>query len=434
MKTTVKKLSDTCVEMKVILDATDLSPSHHKALEQLSKELQVKGFRKGKVPPAIAKKFLPENDINAKAIDIAIHTTINTAFSKHQLTPIATPRVDLHKYVPQETAEYIVIVDILPEIKLCNYRQLGVKPPQTKITEKDIQAILKNLAQSHATTSPVKRSAQNSDEVIIDFTGKKAGKPFDGGSAKDYKLILGSKTFIPGFEEGIIGHQTGDKFNLDLTFPKNYPTSNLAGVKVTFEILLKQVNSVTLPPIDDHLAKQHTPFKTLIELKTDIKQYLTTQQNHQLTQQYQDELIKTLVAKSKIPTPETLITDQFNLLKNDLTQNANSKKLSLEQYLKQKNTNLKDWEKTARQVAKNRVQASLALQTIAQNEHITVSDSAVEAKIQELKKTYQKSPEALNNLQNPAIKADITHRLIIEKTLDFLDQVNRSQKPQPKSS
>ena len=425
MKTTVKKLSDTRVEIKVVLDSKDLEPAKKQALERLAKEVKVEGFRQGKVPTDIAAKFIPDNDLNREAADIAVRTTVIDAFTQNEKSPLVIPRVEITKYVPNETLEYTATADILPEVKLGDYKNLGVKREKVEVKESDVKDVLNNIAKSFAERKAIKRAAKETDEVIIDFVGKKDGKAFPGGSAKDYHLVLGSKTFIPGFEDGIIGHEPGDSFNLDLTFPKDYGAKELAGAKTTFEVLLKQVNEVVMPEINDDLAKKCGPFKTIADLKADIKKNIEAQNNHRLEENYKDALIEALVKKSKIAAPEILIDDQMRMIKDDLTRNAASQGLSFEDYLKQAGETEESWEKQARTIAEARVKASLALQVLARDQKITVKDDVVEAKIAELREIYKKSPEALKNLKDPNVKMDIRNRLVIEKTIDFIVKANK---------
>ena len=425
MKTKVKKLSDARTEITVTLDAKDLKVASEKALEKLAKEVNVTGFRKGKVPMEVAKKFIPENDLNAEAADIAVRTTILAAFTDNSKQPLVVPRANITKYVPGEVLEYTATADILPEVKLGDYKKLGVKKPETKITEKDIEGVLKNLASSFAEKKVTKRAAKLTDEVVIDFVGKKDGKAFEGGSAKDYKLALGSKTFIPGFEDGIVGHEPGDKFELELTFPKDYGMKDLAGAKTVFEVLLKQVNEVVEPEIDDELAKKCGPFKDLAALKADIKKNLEMQAEHQNLEKYKNELVEALVKKSTVAAPEILIDDQMHALRDDVTRNAARMGMPFEKYLERAGETLESWEKQARKVAEQRVKGSLVLQNLAITEKITVPDELVAAKIAELKDVYKKSPEALKSLKDPNVKVDIKNRMTIEKTLDYLVKVNK---------
>ena len=425
MKTKFKKISDSRVEITVTLDKDDLKQAKDKAIEKLAKEVRVEGFRKGKVPTEVAKKFIPENDLNAETIDFAVRSTVIEAFNKEEKSPLVLPTVNVTKYVPDEMAEYTATADIVPEVKLGNYKKLGVKMAVAKVTEKDIKDVLENIAASFAEKKVTKRAAKLSDEVIIDFVGKKDGEAFKGGSAKDYHLTLGSNTFIPGFEDGIVGHEPGDKFDLELTFPKDYGVSDLAGAKTVFEVLLKQINEVIKPAIDDEIAKKCGPFKTLDELKADIKKNLEAQNEHQVEEKFKDELINTLVKKSTIPAPEILIDDQIRVIRDDITRNAASQGKSFEDLLEESHQTMESWEKEARKIAETRVKASLALQAVAVEQKITVSDDLVNAKIAELRDVYRKSPEAVKSLKDPNVKMDIKNRMIIEATLDYLVKTNK---------
>ena len=424
MKTTVKKLSDSRVEITVTLDAEDLKPIKNKALEKLAKEIHVEGFRKGKVPVDVAKKFIPENDLNAETVDAAVRATVIEAFAKHEKSPLVLPSINVTKYVPDEIVEYTATADIIPEVKLGDYKNLGVKRPETKVTKKDVDGVLDDLATNFAEKKVVKRAAAEGDEVIIDFVGKKGGEAFKGGSAKDYHLALGSHTFIPGFEEGIIGHEPGDKFDLKLTFPKDYGVADLAGTKTVFEVLLKQVNEVKKAKLDDELATK-CGLKTIDELKKDIEKNIAARNGHQQEEKFKDGLVNALVKKSKIPAPEILIDDQLRMIRDDMTRNAASQGMSFEEFLEANKETMESWEKQARKIAEARVKASLALQTLAVEQKITVSDDVVAAKIAELKDVYKKSTEALKNLKDPNVKMDIKNRLTIEKTLDFLVDANK---------
>ncbi|MDO4760287.1 MAG: trigger factor [Candidatus Saccharibacteria bacterium] len=425
MKTTVKKLSDTKVEIKITLDAKDLAPAKKQAIEHLAKDVKVEGFRKGKVPTDVAAKFIPDNDLNAEALDFAVRLTVIQAFSDNKQSLISLPQINVIKYVPDETLEYTATADVLPEVKLCDYKNLKVKKEAATVAKKDIDDVLKNIAKSYAEKKAVKRAAKEGDEVIIDFVGKKDGEAFKGGTAKDYRLPLGSHTFIPGFEEGIVGHEPGDKFDLNLTFPKDYGMKDLAGAKTVFEVLLKQVNEVKEAALDDELAKKCGPFKTLKELEKDIEKNLAMQNEYRLEEKYKDDLIKAVVEKSKIPTPEILIKDQLRLIEDDITRNAASHNLTFEDYLAETGQTREDWEKAATKTAEDRVKASLALQIIARDNKITVKDELVEAKLAELRDVYKNSKEALENLKDPNVAIDIRNRLIIEETINFLVKANK---------
>ncbi|MBQ7802472.1 trigger factor [Candidatus Saccharibacteria bacterium] len=425
MKVKSKKLSDTRVEIKVTLDKNDLAIAKEKAIDRLTKEVKLEGFRKGKAPRELAEKALNPNDVNAETIDIAVRTSVPTAFSEAEKSPLVIPSVNVTKYVPDESAEYTATADILPEVTIGDFKNLKVKKPENKVLKKDIDEIVENIRKAYAEKKVEKKAAELGDEVIIDFVGKKDGEPFQGGTAKDYALTLGSKTFIPGFEEGIVGKSSGDKFDLPLTFPKDYAEKTLAGKKTVFEVLVKQVNKITLPRLDEDFAKKCGPFKNMDELRADIEKNLKAQNEHRLNEKYKDDLVEALVKASKVSAPEILISDQLRFIKDDISRNAAASGEKLEDYLKANNMTLEDWEKEAREVAEKRVKASLVLQILAKNEKIEVSDDEVLAKIAELRDVYKKSPEALKNLKDPRVKMDVKNRMTIEKTLDFLVNANK---------
>ena len=424
MKTTVKNISDTKVEITVKLDKNDLKDARAKAITRLSAEVKIPGFRKGKVPADMAEKHLNPNDIAQVALDIAVRTSVPKAFESSKKAPLVIPEINVTKYVPGEEAEYKATADILPDVKIGDYKKLGVKKESTKVSEKDVKDVLSNIANAYAEKKVVKRAAKSGDEVVIDFTGKKDGKEFEGGKAHDYKLALGSHSFIPGFEEGIEGKNVGDQFDLNLTFPKDYHAKDLAGKKVVFEVLLKQISEITPAKLDDELAKKCGPFKTIDELKADIKKNLEAQSAHKADEKFKDDLVAKLVEKSTVSAPQIMIDDQMRFIKDDITRNAAAQGMSFEDYLKATGQKAEDWEKEAKKIAEARVKASLVLQILARDQKIEVDDKEVSAKVAELRDVYKKSEEALKNLKDPRVRQDIKNRMTIEKTLDFLVKAN----------
>lgn len=424
MKTTTKKISDTRVEVKVTLDSADLKTAREQALARLAANLKVQGFRKGKAPASLVEKNVDPNEITNATLDIAVRTTMPAAFEKEKQNPIAIENVNVTKYVPDDTVEYTATADILPDVKLGDYKKLKAKMDQTEASAKDVQEILDNIVNAYAEKVVAKKAAELGDEVIIDFVGKKDGEPFNGGSAKDHHLTLGSGQFIPGFEDGIVGHSAGDKFDLDITFPKDYPEKTLAGQPTVFEVLVKQVNEIKKPALDSELAKKCGNFETIDDLKADIKHNLEIQNQHRAIEKYREDLVAELVKASKVSAPEILVRDQLRFIKDDMTRNAASHGMTFEQYLERAGQTAEEWEKEARKIAEARVKSSLILQILARDEKITASDEEVDAKVNELRDVYQRSAEALKNLKKPEVRQDIRNRLIIDKTLDFLVEAN----------
>ena len=423
MKSTLTKHA-TSAEFTVTLNKGDLETARLKALSHLASNLKIAGFRKGKAPANVVEKHVDANELANKTLDIAIRSILPKLFSSEKIQPLSVPHVDVLKYVPGEMAELVIKSDIMPEIKLGNYRKLKTKKPIVETKTDDVNDVLNRIAKSFAEKTAIKRKAKLTDEVVIDFVGKKDDVAFDGGTAKDFKLELGSKQFIPGFEEGIVGHEPGDKFNLKLTFPKDYHNQDLAGAKVVFEVLLKQVNEIKIPKIDDALAGKAGGFKTIKELKADIKKNLEAQNIQRNDEKYKDALVMELVSVSQVEAPETLVADQVRFIREDFERNLQSRGANLEQYLKDAKKSESDWEEEAKQIAINRVKAMLVMQTVARELKIEVSSEEVDQKLTELKTVYQKDANALKQLDDPRVKTDIENRLRVEKTLDALVKAN----------
>ena len=415
---------DTSVEITVTLSKGDLEKARLKALARLAGDLKIAGFRKGKAPANVVEKHVDANELASQTLDIAVRTALPKVFETNKIQPLSIPQVDVRKYVPGEMAELVVKSDIMPEIKLGNYRKLKVKKPTAETKPADVDEILDRIARGFAEKTVVKRKAKLTDEVVIDFVGKKDKVAFDGGTAKDFKIELGSGQFIPGFEDGIVGHESGDKFDLKLTFPKDYHNVELAGAKVVFEVLVKQVNETKIPKLDDELAKKAGAFATLKELKADIKKNLEAQNSQRLDEKYKDDLVMELVASSEVAAPATLVSDQARFIQEDFERNLQARGSSLEQFLKDTKKTQPAWEEEAQQIAANRVKAMLVLQTLATELKIEISEKDVSQKLAELKEAYKKDENALKSLDDPRVASDIKNRLRVEKTLDALAKAN----------
>lgn len=428
MKTSLKKLSTTKVEITANLTKPELTLAQDAAVEELAENIKIPGFRKGKAPASAALKVLDPNELSAKSLDIAIKSSIPQVFTDTKIRPVSVPHVNVTKYVPGESLEYTATADILPEIKLADYKKLKSKRADNKITNKEIDSVLDNIANSYAEKVVVSRPAKLTDEVVIDFKGFKGDEAFDGGDAKDYKLTLGSGNFIPGFEDGIIGHEVGDKFELKLTFPKDYHNKGLAGQKTRFDVLVKQVNEIKKPTIDDALAKKAGNFKNLSELKADIEKNLKLQSDHRIDEKYKDDLVSELAKNSKFDVPDIMIEDNLALIRQELEHNLAHRGQTFDEYIKSIDKTKDDWEVEARDLATLRAKVSLCLMQLAIDEKLSVSDEEVAAKVSELKDVYKNSPDTIKQLSDPRVVADIKNRLMNEKAIAKLVEYNSSTK------
>ena len=426
MKTTVKNLSDTKVELTIILDAQALSDAEKVALVKLSDTVKVPGFRKGKVPASVAAKHIAPQALQEQLLDDAISKAVAEAFLAEKIQVLDRPSVDIKKYVPGETLEFTAEAEVLPPVKLGDYKKLSVKAEKVAVSDADINDVIERMRTGFAEKKEVERAVKDGDETVIDFIGKKDDVPFDGGTGTDYTLKIGSGQFIPGFEEGIIGHKTGETFDLELSFPEDYHAKDLAGQKVVFTTTLKRVNELVLPKADDELAKKAGEYETLAELKEDIKSEITTQKERESGDKLKDDLINALIEKSTVPAPEVLVADQMRSIEQDFAQNLMYRGVDLHTYLEaNKFKDEDDWrEKEVKPTAVKRTQAGLVLNELSKAEDITATDAEIDEHVEVHKRQYANNPEVLKQFEAPEVRRDIANHYITEKTIERLVELN----------
>ena len=427
MKTTVKKLSDTKVELTISLGSEELSAAEQVALTKMASDLKVPGFRKGKVPVSVAAKHVNPAALQEQTLDNALSKAVAEAFMAEKIQALDRPAVDVKKFVPGQELEFTAEVEIIPPVKLGNYKKLKAKRQAVKVEDKEVEEIITRMRENFTEKTEVKRAAKEGDEVVIDFTGKKDGVPFDGGAAKDFALKLGSGQFIPGFEEGVVGHKAGETFDLKLTFPKDYHAKELAGADVVFTVTLHKVNELSLPEVNDEFAAKCGPFTSVDELKADIKREITAQKEREADEKLKDELVGELADASKVALPELLIDDQVRSIEQDLMQNLMYRGLTLDSYLQtQKFTDKDDWRaKEARPAAEKRVKAGLVLAELSKELGVEVSHEELSAQIEAMKQQYGKDPKIAERFNDPNVHRDIANRMITDKTVEKLIELNK---------
>lgn len=426
MKTSVKNLNDTKVEVTVSLDKAELGTAQQVATTKLARKVKVPGFRQGKAPASVAARHLDPVQLSQQVLEDALSRAVAEAFLTEKLQALDRPEVDIVSYEPGEKLEFTATAEILPKVVLGDYKNLGAEKPKVTVPASEVNEVLERLQKNLAEKTEVTREAKDGDEAVIDFVGKKDGVAFEGGTGNDYPLTLGSNSFIPGFEEGIVGKKPGDTFDIDLTFPDDYHAPELKGTAVTFTVTLKKLNEFQLPAMNDELATKAGPFKTLIELKADIKSELKKQKENEATDKLKDELVSKLVEVSTVPVPEILLADQTRSVEQDVAQNLAYQGVMLDQYMKDRGFDSRDkWlDEEVRPVAMKRVQAGLALAELSKAENVTATTQEVEAQVDRLKEQYAKQPQMVAQLDRPETRRDIANRVLTDKTVDRLVSIN----------
>lgn len=413
-------ISESKVKLSVELGLEELTHAKQSELKDLAKDMKISGFRKGKAPLPVVEKEVDQNQLQASVINHAVNDAYGKVLESEKLRALAPPEVEVGKFVPYDSLEFTAEVEVVPPVKLGDYKKIKMQPEKVSVTAKDIDDVLNNLRERSAEKKTVKRASKNGDEVIIDFSGKdKKGENVAGAEGKDYGLTLGSNTFIPGFEEGLVGLKAGDKKDLELTFPVDYHAKNLAGSKITFDVEVKEVREVVLPEVNDEFASKLGPFKKAEELKADIKKQLKEQKDLEAANKVKDSIIEELIKKSKFTLPEVLVGDQMTALEQDFVQNLMYRGMTKEEYLKQQEfKDESEWrEKELKSQAERRVSVGLVLAAVADTEKLSISDEELAQETTLRKEQYAQQAAQFDT---PEMQRELASRLLTEKTVDLL--------------
>ena len=425
MKTKLKNISDVKVELTISLGAEELKAAEQVALTKLAKEVKIEGFRKGKAPLEMVAAQVDPNLLNQETLENALSKSVAEAFLKEKVQAINRPEVDVKKFIPGTELEFTATTEIMPKVELGDYKKLDVKKEAVKVSKKEINETIDRILNNFAEKKKVEREAKNGDEVIIDFLGKKDGVAFDGGKAEKFPLELGSKSFIPGFEEGLIGKKAGDELSLDLEFPKDYHAKDLAGAKVVFEVKIHEVRENVEPEINEEFLSKLGDFKTKEEFEKQIEEDLKTQKQAEADEKFKDELVKKLAEVSKVPIPEILLEDQKRSIEMDMQQNLMYSGLSLEDYLERMGKTREEWlEKDVKEAAEMRVKSGLALAELSKVEKVKSDTKELDARIAQLKEQYGNSKEVQKQLSSDDVRRNLANQILTEKTIDLLVKFN----------
>jgi trigger factor len=316
--------------------------------------------------------------------------------------------------------EFEAETEILGPIKLPNYKAIKLAMKKPTVAAKEVDDVVKSLQTRLAERSEVERPAKDGDEVVIDFEGfDKVGQPVPGASGAGYPLVLGSKTFIPGFEGNLVGLKAGDKKDFDITFPKDYGVAAMQGQKVLFKIVVSKISELKPLKVDDDLAKKAGPFKTLAELKADVKKQLTAEKENQAKTDHQNELLKKIADKTQIEVPESLVNDENQRIEDQEKQNLAYRGQTWQEHLDQEGITEEEHRQRHQPEAEQRVKTGLILSEIAEKEGIIVTPEELELRMQALRGQYQ-DPQMQSELAKPENQREIEARLLTEKTIERL--------------
>lgn len=428
MQISKTELSSTKIKLTISATETEVEPIKRHVLSHFAKATKIAGFRAGKAPASILEKNVDQRAMADEFLEHAMSDLYRRAIDGQKLRPASQPKVELKKFVPYSTLEFEVEVEVIGNISLSDYKKIKLAKPPVLITADDVKKVLSNLLQRSAERVEVQRQAKTGDEVTIDFDGRDdKQQPIKGADGKDYPLLLGSSTFIPGFEEHIVGTKIAEVKKFTIPFPADYGVKALQGKKVTFDVVIKKVSELKIAKLDDQFAVQAGPFKKLSELKADIKKQLKTEQETKILRDYQDELVRNITAGSSADIPKSMIDGQIIGMEEEEKRNLTYRGQTWQEHLKEEGINEEQHRERQRPQAEERVKAGLILSEIAQLESLEVTDSEIDERLEALKTQY-KDGAMQDELAKPEARDDIAGRLLAEKTIARLVEYSSGSK------
>jgi trigger factor len=398
----------------------ELQPIKSHVLTHFRSSVKVPGFRPGKAPVAMVEKHADQRLLADEFLEHAINDLFQRAVDQENLRPIGQPDVSLKKFVPYAELEFEATFDTLGKVQVTNYKSLKLAKEKVSVSAAEVADVIDSLKQRTAERTDVRHPAKTGDEVWIDFEGKDdKGQPVAGADGTDYPLILGSNTFIPGFEDNLAGAKAGQTKEFSVTFPANYGVAALQNKKVTFGVKVNKVQQLTQPIVDDAFAAQVGPFKSVAEMKADIKKQIKAEKESQAERSYENQLIHKISEKSEVEFPEALVEDQIRFMEEDERRNLTYRGLTWQEHLAQEGITEEEHRLRQRPDAEARVKAGLVLSEISKLENIQVTPEELEVRLQILKGQYQ-DPQMQAELDKPQNRRDIASRLLSEKTIQKL--------------
>ncbi|MBW3538087.1 trigger factor [Candidatus Parcubacteria bacterium] len=416
MKSSVTNSTDTEATLTVNVSQDAFAPIVRRTFDQLRGRVKAAGFRPGKAPDHIVERELGSSHVQNDVLEAAVGASYAQAVKEHSLAVIAPPKVNITKFVPYTELEYTATVPVMPKIQLADYKKIKKRRPKVEVQEAEVDRTIEDLRQRLAKKPAVDRAAKAGDEVVIDFEGSKDGAPVPGASAEDHTLLLGSNSFIPGFEEQLVGLKAGESKRFEVTFPQDYRETSLAGQKVTFQVSVKEVREVVLPEINDSFAAEIGPFTAVAALRQDIAERIRAEKADEAARAFEQSVLDEIVDGSKLKTPPHLVDRQIERQKAELSERLAGSGLDIDKYLGLTKQTLDKLEDEMRPRAERQVAVAMVLSRIAQEENLTVTPAEVDQELERLRTAYP-DQQVQTELKAPHIKEEIYNHLMTTKTV-----------------
>lgn len=414
MNVTVERVENEAT-LKITAPAAEVNAGYKKAVQKIADQANIPGFRKGKAPRAIIEMHYGKEAVKQEAFEIVANKAYSEALDQAKLIPVSDPKVEESTFEEGKDMELTIKVTLKPEPELGEYKGLHVEKKEVEVTDEQVDAQIKDMMGRDAKMVVAEEGAviEKGDFAIIDFAGTVDGEPFSGGEGKGYPLEVGSNSFIPGFEDQLVGLSKGDSTDVEVTFPEDYFVKDLAGKEAIFKVNIQDVKRKELPELNDEYVASKTDFKTVEELRANYKERMQKAAEANAKAEYEHELIDLAVANAKFSVPEIMIEDKISQMVEEMKMSLESRKMSLDMYMQYTGLDMAKIRENQRPVAEENVKTDLVLDAIAKAEDIQVDMADVDAEIAAISAQHGASPEEVKKI----IKGNGTMGLLLANIL-----------------
>lgn len=424
MEAKMEKIDVNVVKFEVKVEADKFKEALTRAYKKNIKKFNVPGFRKGKVPMNVVKKYYGVEVLLEDAVNFSIEGSYAEALKENNVRPVDFPKVEVVQAEEGKDLIYTAEVIVYPKVELGEYKGLNVEKKTYEVTEEEVSAKLKEMQEKNARVEVKEGAIENGNIAVIDFKGFIDGVAFEGGEGHDYSLEIGSGSFIDNFEEQLVGAKAGDKVEVNVTFPENYGKEELNGKPAKFEVEVKEVKAKELPVLDDEFAKEVSEFETLEALKEDTTKKLEEANTARAEREYEEAILRAVVENAKMDIPAVMVEQEIDRMVQNLAQRLQYQGLTLEQYFQFTGTDAEKMREYMKENAETKVKTELVLEALQKAEKMEVLDEELKEKASEVSKLYgandEKMVELLLQNQREALVADV----MTSKVINFLKENN----------
>lgn len=399
MSLQVEKMEKNMAKLTIEVAAEDLEKAMQNAYQKAKGRISIPGFRKGKAPRKMIEQMYGKGVFLEDAVNALIPEHYSKALAECELEIVSQPTIDITQAEPGKAFIFTAEVAVKPEVTLGEYKGVEVPKSETEVTDEDVEAELKKEQEKNSRTVTVEdRGAENGDITTIDFEGFVDGEAFEGGKGTDYPLTLGSGSFIPGFEDQLVGAKAGDHVEVKVTFPEEYQAKELAGKEAVFQCDVKKVEAKELPELDDDFAQDASEFDTLAEYKEDIKKNLTEKKEKEARAAKENAAVDKAIENAQMEIPDAMLNTQVRQMLDDFSRRMQSQGLTMEQYFQFTGMTLEKMQEEMKPQALKRIQTRLVLEKIAEVENIQPTDEEVEEEFKKMADAYKMEVEKIKEL------------------------------------